>query len=146
MKLLFFEDEFLDDLSKSFYLSLRIEIPDLKVVQAANTKRFEQELKKSSYDVFVLDIMTADSYLKGLKTNKNVSSANVGIELVERIRTGYYKGQKTDALIIMRTARATEPVIRERCRIKGADFCFSPGADDEKILSVVKRLFRDQNE
>jgi len=139
MKLMFFEDEYAERPNVKFRLELIEELPGLRLDYASTVDWFNQFMRRTVYDAFIIDIMTPEgiSGPKGVRVDRT----RVGIELLRRLREGYYAHQRKDALIIMRTARSTEPGIREICVEVGADHVLSPGGDDHEIIEILRSGF-----
>lgn len=138
MNVLFFEDDYNTDSNIKFRLELMEEVNDISLDYAGNLEYFEKHLRNKTYDVFILDIMSTETNIISGITLKRVERSFVGIEFAFRIRAGYYKNQKEDAIIIIRSARATEPDIRRLCKDKRIHHICSPGSDDHKIIKILQ--------
>lgn len=139
---LFFDDQKSDPMNILFRLRLIQAISNINVQIAQTVKFFEMCVNKDVFDVFILDVMgSGEKDFLNIR-NEIVPPVRIGLELLERLRLGYYSKQNIDALIIMRTARAGETNFVEKCLTKGANYCFSPGSDDGIIIDVINKHFR----
>ena len=64
----------------------------------------------------------------------------MAIEIIKRIRYGYYPKQKQNATIFVRSARLDDPIIRNTCKTIGADYMHLPGKKDANIIQYFKDI------
>jgi CheY-like chemotaxis protein len=137
MKIMFFEDDFNEDINVAFRLMLRKEIQGARIEYASNVKKFEELLSDAGYDVFILDIMTAETAVRSHDSGERVSRSRVGLELLKRLRKGHYGDQNKKAFIVVRSARTIDDEFADLCRQSGADECFGPGDHDIEIVQIL---------
>jgi len=126
------------DLTLNFKYQLELELNYAIIDLAGNIKSFEHYVNNKRYDVFILDIMTKDS-IYNFVTGKKICETRVGIELLTRLKAGYYKLQSPNSIVLMRTNRSSERSINNECIKNGAQKVLSPGSDDEKLVEYLKR-------
>jgi CheY-like chemotaxis protein len=140
MMLLIFDDEYEDEVNVLFLKNIKIFFPKIKIRDPARVQLVESILNSNSFDIIILDIMSQELNLRSLENNELVKRKFVGIELLKRIRSGFYKMQNRDVPIIMRTARATEPEIKSLCIQYGANDCIPPSEDDS-IIDMIRTYY-----
>lgn len=138
MKILFFDDDKISPSNILLAQRILLEMPDNIFKQAHSFSVLETYIQKGGFDVIILDIMGAENNVISLDTKNKVKDDFLGVEMLWRIREGLYPNQKSDTLIIMRSARELELEIKDLCYEHGTNHFFAPGNDDEEIINILK--------
>lgn len=137
-KLLFYEDAYYENENTGFINDLKLELPDIRIFIAGSFERFERFASNHTMDAFILDIMGAETRLTSIRDGSRVNSSLLGIEMLARIRHGYYQLQCESSPVLMRTARADELLIRRMCEKFDCFDIFLPAMQDEELISRLK--------
>lgn len=140
MKVLFFDDDKTNPSNILLAQRILLEMPDDILRQAHSFNVLETCILKGGFDVIILDIMGAESNIISIDGKNKVKDNFIGIEMLRRIRKGVYPNQKSDTLIIMRSARERESRIKDLCYEYGTDYFFAPGDNDEQIIAILKEM------
>jgi hypothetical protein len=140
MNVIFFDDSINSMENKILISRIRIELPNVTLFPAYSLKFFEDKIKRIFVHTIILDIMAAETNIRSFRTNKRVRSARLGIELLERVRGGYYPKQDSKIPIIMRTARADDDKVISECEQYEANLICLPGSDDSRIIEYLNEL------
>ncbi|MFA6089889.1 MAG: hypothetical protein WC755_08580 [Candidatus Woesearchaeota archaeon] len=140
MRILIFDDAFSLNGYILFENEILLEMPDISIKSAHNFYAFEKELKLGNFRAIILDIMGADTKISSIENGEKILSDFLGIEMLQRIRSGLYPKQDKDVVIIMRTARADEPDICSLCIAEGANYIFPPGEFDSQIIEILQAI------
>jgi len=137
MNIICFEDEYLEDTNIIFLSALEMEIPNNAISSASSVEKFENLLKKIKFDIYILDIMASED-LTNFSDGKKIHQTYVGLELVKRIRYGYYQNQNKEAPIFLRSARARELKVINIAKKLNVKYIMVPGRDDFEIINTIK--------
>lgn len=139
MKVIFYEDNLKSPINKEFRKLLTNNNSKVQLKYAAKLHRFEKYMKNKLFDIFILDVM-APEFIIDKDTNIVVNEIDVGLEIVKRVRTGFYEKQNKNAIIIIRSNRARDLYFISLCKNLGANYVFYPGSNDFKIADIVSDL------
>lgn len=142
MNILIFEDEFLDDENSRFINRIKIVHPEIHIHKANSVKIFEKIANRQQVDMAMLDIMGAETDVFNHVNGNRVSENLLGIEILSRIRSGYYSKIDSMITVIIRSARADEVRIRRHCMSLCTEHVYLPGKDDQKIIAVLGEVYQ----
>ena len=143
IKILIYDDE-KSYLTTMFKNDIKIELRDVQVFVAHSFDYFETLMGRHKFDAAILDIIGAENHINSAYGNEHVPPSFIGIELLKRIRKGFYSkfDQKADMPIYMRTARGEEPKIQTACTLAGANKIFEISEEsDVKIIDLLRKKF-----
>lgn len=142
---LFFDDHPLESENKLFLSLLRDELPAerVRVLHEKTIRRLERRLSVTFCRVVILDIMSeVPANFRPLhnETTGRVDPMLAGVEILRRIRAGFYGREYERSLVFMRSARG-EPHIISLCAKVGASGHFQAGSQDFALIAQLKELF-----
>jgi len=139
-RIIFFEDHPYASDNRLLRLRLRRALRDVHVQLAPvwTVTAFERYVRAEDFAVVILDIM-ARSFepLLSIDTGNRVPPDMTGIELLRRLRTGYYRPHYKTSTIFIRSAR-NELHIRMTAERARHDGYFQAGGDDRRLINMVR--------
>lgn len=138
MRIVFYDDNEKNISNIMLVNKIKKQIPNANVNYINTVAVFEAFLDKAIVDAFVLDIMGPETNLTEFDTKKKVESTCIGIELLRRIRKGFYRKQKKTAPVIIRTAKQDSNTSRV-CLDYGAIVILRRG-ENKKLVNILKDI------
>lgn len=135
MNILFFEDEPDTSLTRTFIKELATYFGNrIELYPAYRVEAFERIIRDTHIDYFILDIMTVDENLVGLISKQFVPHSQTGIELLTRLRKGYYGDKYISAVVVMRSQVMDFDEFIAECEKQEANGLFVVGTDDDHLI------------
>ncbi len=142
MNIIFYDDDQYRIDNTLFPNEIKIAIPGTSVFVAHSLEYLEVTLERKIADVVILDIMGAENGITGIDSGNKVAPNHLGIEILKRLRKGYYNkyNQNPNVPIIMRSALGDDVEIQRVCKNAGANHIYLLSAANDK--EIIKELIK----